>query len=1034
MNSVSIAFIINYAEKSMGDRIRNIALMSAAGSGKTHALTKRFLLLYLHDRDFALDSLYAITFTNAAAFEMKNRILRYLDVLALGRADNEPERDVIDYFGRIFPDIQERAAFRKNYLLSNFSDVHISTFHSLFASFLSCIPFAAGIMPDYKIIDEPDENLVLLQAIDMVLETAQKDSRVLDMLTELVEQQERTIKTGIDELYRSLVPWMPYFEELARRENIIRDEIMKNANHLAGKLETLVEFVYEHEYAALAKSTGKLNSKLEGMLTKLSDFASSKDLRTLEPILKYFLTDGIMNKNYIRDFVDLLQTPDDFRQLVDDAIKLLYEFLMVLSDREILIHLKPITEIHKNFQEEKRRMSALSFDDIEFYTRRALKESPETDYLYFKLGSEMNHLMIDEFQDTSFRQVEILEPIIDEITAVTPGEKSLFYVGDPYQAIFRWREGAPELFDYLKDRYPGKIDGERLSVNFRTKEEIITFVNKILDKHDQPKPGNPGGWLRIEELGAFNNKEEGNEVVVAKTVEVIRELVNKFGYTPDDIAVLTRTNLFASRLAKSLSEAGVPCVGRSRSSILDEPDIRFMLHLLKFLDDPQDDFSLIHVLLAPLVGMNEESVRRLKAGRKTLYMALIDYHPDWAITMRLRKTLSQVFFNNPYEIIFRILQTFEMKMSYPLATLLDAALKYTNEGVNSLSSFVNWFEYHGATIEVKETHARGVEILTVHRAKGLEFEIVFIPETNWDLRQPENAQLLFSYGKDSALPDKVYWRKYGKYIRGLREAEQERLRKDSLNLLYVALTRAKSGVYMLGYTTSSTGLGFWLNTIKEKLNAPFPLHAIPKPEKKPVKEETKPYEVRFITQGPLVREERTLYSPTERGVEIIEPARRKGMEFGEMIHRVLSKVTWLDDVDTEALISTLVDYARNTYARTRDDESLIGHQLLPLIKETLLDPGLRFIFYRENRDVACRNELAIYFEDEKKDVSGHIDRLLIGVSEITIIDYKTGTDKPEYRHQMRVYKKGIEQIYPGKRVRSILVYLERNRGAKIQEV
>jgi len=1018
----------------MAERIRNVALMSAAGSGKTHALTKRFLLLYLHDRDFALDSLYAITFTNAAAFEMKNRMLRYLDVLTLGCADNEPERDVIDYFARIFPDIQKRAAFRKNHLLSNFSDVHISTFHSLFASFLSCIPFAAGIMPDYQIIDEPDEHLILMQAIDKVLETAQRDKRVLDMLTELIEQQETAVKTGIDELYRNLVPWMPYFEELSERENRIRAETEKYANNLVGQLKALVEFVYEHEYAALTKSTGKLNSNLEGMLTKLSDFATSKDLRRLEPILKYFLIDGIMNKKYFQDFVGRLQTPDDFRQLVDGTIELLYKYLMVLSDREILIHLKPISEIHKSFQEEKRRTSVLSFDDIEFYTRQALKESPETDYLYFKLGSEMNHLMIDEFQDTSFRQVEILEPVIDEITSVTPTEKSLFYVGDPYQAIFRWREGAPELFDYLKDRYPGKVDGERLSVNFRTKEEIIAFVNKILDKDDQPKPGNAGGWLRIEELGTFNNKEEGNEVVVAKTVAVVQELVDEFGYKPDDIAVLTRTNLFASRLAKSMSDAGIPYVSRSRSSILDEPDIRFMLHLLKFLDNPQDDFSLLHVLLAPPVGMNEETMRRLKGGRKTLYMALVDYHPDWSITTRLQRTLSQVFFNNPYEIIFRILQTFEMKMSYPLATLLDAALRYTNEGVNSLSSFVNWFEYRGATIEVKETHARGVEILTVHRAKGLEFEIVLIPETNWDLRQPENAQLLFSYRKDSARPDKVYWRKYGKYISGLREAEQERLKKDSLNLLYVALTRAKSGVYMLGYTTPSTGLGFWLNTIKGKLDAPFPLHAIPKPEKEPAKEKAIPYVVRFIEQGPVVREERTLYSPTERGVEIIEPARRKGMEFGEMIHRVLSKIGWLDDVDTEAFISTLVDYARNTYARTKDDEALIEHRLLPLIRETLLDPDLRSIFYRENREVACKNELAIYFEDEKKDVSGHIDRLLVTVSEITIIDYKTGTEKPEYRHQMRVYKKGIDQIHPDKRVRSILVYLDREKGSKIQEV
>ena len=908
------------AEKNMAEKIENIALMSAAGSGKTHALTKRFLLLYLHDRNFLLESLYAITFTNAAAFEMKNRILRYLDVLTLGTADNEPEKDVIDYFGAIFPDVQKRAAQKKNHLLNNFSDVHISTFHSLFASFLSCIPFAAGIMPDYKIIDEPDEQLILMQAIDRVLDTARANPQVLAMLTELVEQQERTVKTGIDNLYRSLIPWMSYFEDLMQREGRIRSAADKSTKELVGCLNDLVRFVHDHEYAALTKSTGKFNTMLEGMLNKITDFTDRADARRLDPILRYFLDDGILNKKYVKNFVERLETPDEFHCLVEDTVERLQEYVTVLSDREMLIHLKPIIEIHREFRSEKQKMSALGFDDIEFFTHEALKSNPETDYLYFKLGSDLNHLMIDEFQDTSFRQIEILEPIMDEITAMCPEEKSLFYVGDPFQAIFRWREGAPELFDYLKNKYEGKIKGKELSVNFRTREEIIRFVNKILDKKDRAKPGNTGGWMRIEELGEFKKKEEGDEATIEKTVKIARELTTVYGYAPDDIAILTRTNQFASRLAKALSESSIPCVSRSRTSILDEPDVQFILHLLKFLDNPQDDFSLLHVLLAAPVAMNEETIRRLRVGKKTLYMAFLDYHPEWPVTVRLEKILGLVYFNNPYQIIFRILQEFTLKISYPLATLLDAALGYTNADFNSLSAFVDWFEYHGKSIEVKETHAQGVEILTVHRAKGLEFEIVLIPETNWDLRKPENVQLLFSYEKESARPDRVYWRKHGKYLKGLREAEQERLKKDSLNLLYVALTRAKSGVYILGYKTSMTGLGLWLNVIKERLgDATLPYDTIPKQEKKPAREEAKPYHVTLIEQGPVVREERTLYSPTERGVEIIEPKRRKGLEFGEMIHRALSQVAWLDDMDAEAFIKGLVDYAKNIYVRTQRD-------------------------------------------------------------------------------------------------------------------
>jgi ATP-dependent exoDNAse (exonuclease V) beta subunit len=1019
----------------MADKIENIALMSAAGSGKTHALTKRFLMLYLHGPNTLLESLYAITFTNAAAFEMKNRILRYLDVLALGAGVNEPEQDVINYFGAIFSDIRSRASRKKDYLLNNFSDLHISTFHSLFASFLSSIPFAAGIMPDYRVIDEADEQLVLTQAIDQVLDRARKDPHVLAMLTEMVEQQERTVKTGINDLYHSLIPWMRYFEDLTRREGEIRRGAEATTEELIGRLRDLVYYVHEHESAAFAKSSGKINTRLARMLERITVFTDSADLRQLESLLKYFLDEGVLSKKYMRDFVARLDAPDEFHQLVDKAVQRMRESVFLLSDLEMLVHLKPIIEIHGAFRNEKQKIGGLGFDDIEFFTRDALRINPETDYLYFKLGSDMSHLMIDEFQDTSFRQVEILEPIMDEITAVSPEQKSLFYVGDPFQAIFRWREGAPELFDYLKRRYEGKIQAQELSVNYRTRSEIIDFVNKILDKKDQARPDNSGGWLRIEELGEFDNKGEGDQATIEKTVKVVHELTDQFGYLPDDIAVLTRTNRFASRLAKALSESGVPCISRSRASILDEPDVQFMLHLLRFLDNPQDDYSLLHVLLCAPVGVSEEALRRLRAVKKSLYMALIDYHPDWPITARLQDLLAQVYFKNPYEIVFQILQHFGLKISYPLATLLDAALAYTNDEPNSLSAFVRWFEYHGQSIEVKETHARGVEILTVHRAKGLEYEIVIIPETNWDLRQPENAQLLFSYEKSSARPDRVYWRRYGKYLEGLREAEQQRLRRDSLNLLYVALTRAKSGVHMLGYKTRMTGIGLWLNIIKERLGkTPLPFDAIPKQEKKILEKEAKPYHVTFVEQGPVVQEERTLYSPTERGVEIIEPKRRKGMEFGEIIHRVLSRVLWLDDTDIETFITELIDYARGIYMRKEGDEQLIEEQLLPLLRDTLLDPDLRFLFYHDGRDVECRNELAIYFEDEKKDVSGQIDRLIIARDELLIIDYKTGTAKPEYKHQMRVYKKGIEEMYPDKRVRCVLVYLENARGSKVTDI
>jgi len=1017
----------------MASAIKNIALVSAAGSGKTHALTKRFLMLYLHE-GYPLESLYAITFTNAAAFEMKNRILRYLDVLCAGVGENDSEKDVLDNFTRMFPDIKERARTRKLQLLGNLSDLHISTFHSLFASFLSCIPFTAGIMPDYEILDEPGADALLIQAIDDFFEAAGRDKTFLRMLSDMMEQQGKGLKSGIDELYDDLVNWMPFFQDLVKHEQEIKNESVKRAGVFAASLEIFLDFFRDHEDAARTKSTGKINANLTKFLAKVEASVAGRDAGMLEPLLGDFLGEGIESKKYIRDFIQKLDDPDGFHDMHNGLIVSCRGYLEILSQRQILVHVKPIIGIHEFFQRLKKSRNALSFSDIETYTKDALLKNPETDYLYFKLGSEINHLMIDEFQDTSFRQVEILEPLMDEITAVEPQDKSLFYVGDPHQSIFRWRGGAPELFDYVKKRYEGKIECDELIVNYRTKQEIIEFVNAILGKKDRAKPGNTGGWVRIEEIGAFPVKSDGNEAVMQKTVSIIEELTGKCGYALDDIAVLTRRNDFAQQLASVLSASGIACVSHTRASVLDEPDVQFLLYLLRFLDNPQDEFSLAHVLLSPVVDLKEETLRKLKFHGKTLFMVLSDHHVDWQVTERLKNLLSGVYFCNPYEMVFRSMREFNLKMSYPLATLLDAALTYTRDGLNSLTAFIDWFEQQGSSLQVKETHARGVQILTIHRAKGLEFEVVIIPDTDVDLSRGENKKLLFSYENGNVRPDKVYWRAYGRYLKDLKDAERARLAKDHLNLLYVALTRAKSGVYMLGYTTKQKDAGFWLETIKERLNGkPYPMHAmVPKEEGRDKEEKTKPYTI--IHEAPVVSEERTLYSPTERGVEIVAPERRKGMKFGEMIHRALSQVEWLDGVDIEKYVTEAVEYTKNTFARSADDEIDIEARLAPLFRETISDPDLRFLFHRDGRDVACKNELPIYFEEEKRDVSAQIDRLIVTSDEIIVADYKTGAEKEEHKHQITVYKKGIQKIYPGRRIRTLLAYLEKPRGSKIVEV
>lgn len=1016
----------------MSEKLENVALVSSAGAGKTRELTKRFLYLYLHRAGYPLDSLYAITFTNEAAFEMKARILHYLDILMTGIAVDESEQEIIDFFAGHFPDIQDRARKKRTYLLNNLSELHVSTFHSLFASFLSSIPFAAGILPGYTVIDEIGEQLMFEESLDAYFEDVFKDTADLQAISDLIEQTDTSPKIRVKQIYRSVIPWLEFLQSLHKQHTRVASTVSRAEKKLKRTLNRLAQFIRDNETAGQTKSK-TLHSKLKSVLELIDRYSASRDFKVLEGSAygKALLDGSLSTKKYMRDFARACTTKSKtFNTVMSDMYRSVRAYLQALSDREILLHLTPVLHANTDFRKEKQKHNVISFDDIETYTLQALKNNPETDYLYFRIGTEMKHLLIDEFQDTSYRQLEIIDPLIEEITSVTPEEKSIFYVGDPKQAIFRWRGGTSELFDVLLHSYEGKIRKKELVINYRSKEEIIKFVNRVLDKDDKPKPGNTGGWIRVELCGAYDDADSGNAAVIARTATLIHELHTTYGYAYADIAVLVRGNRFGAAVADYLTSQTIPCVSGSRAGLMSDNDVRFVLNLLKFLDNPENDFALMHVLLSPLFNMKEETLRRLKGTRKTLYLSLIDVHPRWEVSQKLKKLLARVQFLNPYELIYSIYRELAVKLSYALTTLLDVALQYTQDSEGQLTSFIEWLERAGFAIEVKSAYTEGVRVLTVHKAKGLEFEVVIVPETNWQLSYYENKQLLFSYA-NGAKPDRIYWRKYGKYFTDLKQAEAERIENDELNLLYVALTRAKAGVHVLGFKHPLRKLGFWFGRICERVKDEQ--YAVGEITKKPLREKLE----KEKTYGALreerleVKEERQLYSPTERGLEILNAQRRKHMEFGLIVHDALSRIQWLDACDIQACVADVITYATAKYARTQEHADEIDKNLQQLLLELLDDPELRFLFYQDGREVQCKNEQPIYFEEEKRDVSGVIDRLLITPDRIIIVDYKTGDDKKEYKHQMHVYKQGVEQMYPGKKVSAVLVFVERESGKRL---
>lgn len=1012
--------------------IMNTALESAAGSGKTRELTKYFLRLFLDDADIPLNTLYGITFTNEASREMKRRILQYLSLLAQDQSPSDSEQEIIDYFRELFPDVAVRARQRHDYLIRNLSDLNISTFHSLFASFLSSIPFAAGIAPGYRILDETEEERMFNEVLDHFFDEFHRDQRLTADLRELAETEETSPRTVLRQMYNWLQPYLPELAGLIQQETTVRRRVEECRQKLVDTLEELRRFVADHESAGHTRA-GVLDKRFAFFLQSLAEFRGTGRIDSLPESL---LDGSYAGVQYIQKFLHNLGAEDrGFLDLLGRLDEQVRAFLNVRSDEQLIIHLKPMIELHRQWLAVKQEQNLLSFDDIETRTLQALTSGLDTAYLYFKIGAHIRHLLIDEFQDTSLRQLAILAPIIEEITSVPPPEKSIFYVGDPHQAIFRWRGGASELFDYLRQRYPGKIKKERLPCNRRSSQHIVDFVNLITDAHDQPAPSAPPGWVRVLDLGTAH-AEEGRQRTWAKILELIQQLHDQSGYEYRDLAVLTRRNQPARELTELLINRGIPVLSRSSADLLSHPDVRFVCRLLQFLDNPEDDFSLSHILLNPRFKEGADLLIELQKppAARTLYLALVRRHPDRAVTRFLSGLLPHAYVLDPYALIHRIIAECDLPMSHGLAALIDAASQFVREQSGSLSAFLEWLVQAGAAIEIPNACLNGVSVLTAHKAKGLEFEVVMVAETFYQPRFGENRHLLVGYQPGELAPDRVYWRACAKYDRNLIEAETRRLQRDEMNLLYVALTRARQGLYVLGFRTGKEPgkpAGIWFSEIAHRAGTEFSrgeitIRSVSRPPSAPYRPPR--------AMPPAVREERALYSPTERRVAIIEPRRRRSLRFGEIVHKALSRITWLTPETASRAAIEAAAYAAKHYGRPPAESQRNEEQVRALLEATFQDPDLRPFFYPADPAEKVYTERAVYYEEKERDVSVYLDRLIIGPGRIVIIDYKTGAEAEEYEEQMRAYHRGVSLLYPGRIPETFILYLENENGKKIVRI
>jgi exodeoxyribonuclease V beta subunit len=696
----------------------NFAYEASAGSGKTFALVIRYIsLLYMGAKP---ETILTLTFTNKAANEMSARISMVLKELHLKKRQAEL-REIASV---LEVDEKELLAKREE-ILHNFltADIKISTIDKFFAQILRKFSLHLGLMPDFTIDEKEDEAKFLERFLFLV----KQEGKYKELIEFSVHESKKlqSIFSFLERLYEK-------DGELAAI-SITKGDTFAIQSRILSVADSLRELFYSCE-------------TLSQRGRKSLDFTSIEDIIEKSWLCKESMEYWDFKKCY---------TPraDELQQALKELIQM-YHLAKEGYFKEAYFSL------YKRYKEAKKQeniqTNLLKFNDISYFVHQLLRGDIDSAFLYFRLDAKIEHLLLDEFQDTNVLQYSILEPIIDEITAGigTKSFRSFFYVGDIKQSIYRFRGGAKELFYHTARRYGVKVDA--LKINYRSSYQVVNFVNEVF----RDKITNYTDQISCDESQAGYICIEEHEEILTCVVENLFKLLDA-GVKQDDIAILTYANGDAFRIEEALlaRDASLDITTETSIKLINDRKVSAVIELLKYL-----------YFKEPLYKAN--------------FLAAIGESSDSSITF----TMS---IHTPLPTIIREIITF-----YKLGDRDENLLKLItlSASYKDIESFL--FESENITVDAPSKKSSGIRILTIHKSKGLEFDHVLVVD-RFKRKSGDTSSMVFEY-EDIFL--KELYVKFPKRecvdsaYAGAIEKEKKLVLEDELNVQYVAFTRAKSSL------------------------------------------------------------------------------------------------------------------------------------------------------------------------------------------------------------------------------------------------
>ncbi len=1030
---------------------------ASAGSGKTFTLAKEYIKLVVKN-PLAYRQILAVTFTNKATEEMKMRILSQLygiwRCLPSSAAYMEAickELDVSETF------VSRQAGIALSYLLHNYSYFRIDTIDSFFQSVLRNLARELDLTANLRVglndsqveemaVDELIENLsnedqILRWILDYIMETINDDhswniiNQVKDFGRTIFKDEYKAVSK---QLYQKISE--PHFFE--RYTQTLYDIRRKSKERLATIAERFFKELTDAGFSIEDLSYGK--SGVAGIFIKLRDGKMDSSIEGKR------VTDCLDNpskwyKNSHPD-IESLQTlvVSKLNPLLQEALNERPRQWRLYKSADLTLRhlnqLRLLESIERKVRELNENSNRFLLSDTQQMLHDLIDHS-DSPFIFEKIGTQLEHIMIDEFQDTSTVQWKNFKVLLEEAMSHEGSENLI--VGDVKQSIYRWRSGDWRLLGNIEQEFSNpkeQLEIKPLEFNYRSSRRVVEFNNAFFqvaarlegisayeDVVQKVPEGRPDeGFVSIKLLPSDDYQERMLEALANQVTLLLEK-----GIKPEEMAILVRTNklipLIANYFMEKLPEVSI--VSDEAFRLDASPAIQVIIAALRLLTKPDDLIAKAFLAKA--------------ASDKPLYHGTLDAK----LPKEIREGRHDLLRLPLYELTERLcllfhLNEMEGQTAY-LCAFYDQVASFVNEQLSDISSFLKEWEETLCAKTIQSADIKGIRLISIHKSKGLEFPYVFIPFCDWKMElgttlwckptePPFNELPLvpIDYSKGGMMGT-IYEQDY------LEESEQNKV--DNMNLLYVAFTRAAKGLYVWGKEGSKgtrseilENVGCNMDNIESATSTEEGVSVLPTLPKTEKEEEKTKEENVFLQEAegiPLKIAslgQKVTFKQSNRSKEFAnsedEQQQTNYIQLGSILHNVFSTIRTRDDIDSAL--------QRMELEGILYDKTITREKIENLIRKRLESPQVadwynpRWQLFNECT-ILCRHPETGHVQERRP------DRVMTDGERMIVVDFKFGRKKEEYNEQVREYMSLLQRM--GRQdVRGYLWYVYSNEIEEVQ--